>query len=207
MQKYEIPARYFHELIDGTEMDLTEHGTRRSRSCISTAIGSRASSGLSVSTSGASTRRTGRRLSTAEDCGLAFQLTNILRDVRGGCGAGPHLSSPGRPAAASALSEEDLRARRDERQFPELMRFEAERAKGILRARRRLIPLVHPPGRPTLTIMMKIYRGILDSIERNNYDVHSRRARVSTPRKLGIVAGAWLKSRLVMEQPITLCLQ
>ena len=46
-------------------------------------------------------------------------------------------------------------------------------------------------ARPPQKIMMRIYRGILDSIERNNYDVHSRRARISTPRKLGIVAGAF----------------
>ena len=168
MQKYGIPARYFHDLIDGTEMDLTKNRyetfaeLRQYCYRVAGVVGFVCIHVWGFDEAG------GKALEYAEDCGLArFQVT-----------------------------EEDLKTGKLSDGFRELMRFEVERAKGFYRRAEQLLPLVHPGGRPTLTIMMNIYRGILDSIERNNYDVHSRRARVSTPRKLGIVAGAWLRSRL-----------
>jgi len=77
----------------------------------------------------------------------------------------------------------------------ELMRFEAERAGDYYTRAQALAPLVNPAGRPTLMIMMRIYRGVLDSIVRNGYDVYSRRARVTTARKLRIVVGAWVAGK------------
>jgi phytoene synthase len=138
----------------------------------------------------------GKALEYAEDCGLAFQLTNILRDVREDAERG-RFYLPQEDLRRFAVTEDDLRSGRMTDNFRQLMRFEVERAKDYYERASKLTPFVHPAGRPTLTIMMKIYRGILDNIERINYDVHSRRARVSTPRKLGIVAGAWLQSRMM----------
>jgi 15-cis-phytoene synthase len=195
VQKYGIPARYFHELIDGTEMDLTkkryETFAELHQYCyrVASVVGFVCIHVWGFDEAG------GQALQYAEDCGLAFQLTNILRDVREDAER-DRIYLPQEDLRQFDVSEDDLRQGSLTDNFRKLMRFEADRAKSYYEQAAMLTPLVHPEGRPTLSIMMKIYRGILDSIERNNYDVHSRRARISTPRKLGIVAGAWLKSRL-----------
>ncbi len=195
VRKYEIPERYFQELIDGTEMDLTKNRYETfdelHQYCYRVAgvVGFVCIHVWGFDEAG------GKALEYAEDCGLAFQLTNILRDVREDAER-DRIYLPQEDLLRFGVSEDDLRRGDTTGGFRDLMRFEVERAKGYYRSAGQLLPLVNPAGRPTLTIMMKIYRGILDSIERNNYDVHSRRARISTPRKLGIVAGAWIKSRL-----------
>lgn len=195
VQKYGIPARYFHELIDGTEMDLTKNRYETFEELhqycyrVASVVGFVCLHVWGFDESG------GQALQYAEDCGLAFQLTNILRDVREDAER-DRVYLPQQDLRRFNVTEEELRLGKLTDNFRDLMRFEVDRAKRYYESAARLTPLVHSAGRPTLTIMMKIYRGILDSIERNNYDVHSRRARISTPRKLGIVAGAWLKSRL-----------
>ena len=196
VRKYDIPARYFHELINGTEMDLTkkryETFAELHQYCyrVASVVGFVCIHVWGFDEGG------GRALEYSEDCGLAFQLTNILRDVKEDAER-DRIYLPGEDLRRFGVTEQDLKSGSLNNNFRELMRFEVERAKSYYQRAGQLMPLVHSAGRPTLTIMMKIYRGILDSIERNNYDVHSRRARISTPRKLGIVAGAWIKSRLM----------
>ncbi len=119
----------------------------------------------------------------AEDAGLAFQLTNILRDL-------------GEDAARGRvyLPREDLerfgydvdRLQRGERDgaFRELMRFEVERARQFYEAAWPLAPRLEPSGRAVFLLMARTYRGLLDEIERRDYDVFRRRVRLSRWRKL-----------------------
>ena len=94
------------------------------------------------------------------------------------------------------VSEEDLKHGVKSERLTKLMRFETERATHYYEQAQKLFPLVKAAGRPTLLIMMQIYRGILDDIIRNDFDVYSQRARVSIPRKLKIVAEARIRSRI-----------
>jgi phytoene synthase len=195
VRKYKIPARYFHELIDGTEMDLTktryETFAELHQYCyrVASVVGF-----VCIHVWGFN-EADGRALQYAEDCGIAFQLTNILRDVREDADR-DRIYLPQEDIRRFGVTEVELKRGGMSPGFKQMMQFEVERAKEYYARAERLTPLVHAAGRPTLRIMMNIYRGILENIERNNYDVHSRRARVSTPRKLGIVADAWLKSLL-----------
>jgi phytoene synthase len=123
----------------------------------------------------------------AEKCGIAFQLTNILRDVR-----------EDRENGRIYLPAEDIRkfganlAKRDGR-FIALMSFEAERARGYYDESRPLIGLVHPRSRPSLWALIEIYRRLLTRIEHSNYDVLEKRTRVPTWEKLSILARAALR--------------
>ena len=137
----------------------------------------------------------GRALEYADACGLAFQLTNILRDVKEDAER-DRIYLPLEDLRRFGVSEADLLRGEMTPQVKALLQFEAERASGFYQEAERLMPLVEPEGRPTLRIMMQIYRGILTAIEQNQYDVFSRRARVSTPRKLGIVTKAWFSSQI-----------
>ncbi len=111
-------------------------------------------------------------LQLAEKCGIAFQLTNILRDVR-----------EDRENGRIYLPEEDIRkfgadlAKHDER-FVRLMSFEAQRARAYYDESRPLIGLVHPRSRPSLWALIEIYRRLLARIERSEF----RRARKAHPR-------------------------
>lgn len=193
--RYHIPARYFHELIDGTEMDLIQNryetwdDLRLYCHRVASVVGL-----VCIHVWGFE-EANGKALRSAEACGLAFQLTNILRDIKEDAERN-RIYLPQEDLRRFGVTEEDLKQGRVNDSFRALMRFEAERARGYYREAETLRSLVHKPGQPTLAIMIGIYRGILESIEHANYDVHTRRARVSTPRKLSIVAGAWLQSRL-----------
>jgi phytoene synthase len=196
VQRYHIPLQYFHDLIDGTEMDLVKNRYETFEELhqycyrVASVVGFVCIHVWGFDPAG------GKALEYSEACGLAFQLTNILRDVKEDAER-DRIYLPQEDLRRFQVTEEDLKRGSLNENFRALMRFETERAKGYYQQAERLLPLIHPTGRPTLTIMMKIYRGILDSIERSHYDVHSRRARVSTPRKLSIVAGAWLRSRFL----------
>lgn len=122
-------------------------------------------------------------LPLAEKCGVAFQLTNILRDVR-----------EDQERGRMYLPEEDLRRfnvnpqnlRYDEH-FQALMRFEAERAKAYYQESLPLIELVHRDSRHSLAALIAIYRRLLEKIERSGYDVLSRRIALSPAEKLTIL--------------------
>jgi phytoene synthase len=140
----------------------------------------------------------GKALEYAEACGLAFQLTNIMRDVNEDA-LRDRIYLPREDLNRFGVTEEDVKQGVVSQPFRSMMQFECERARQYYREAQKLTPLIEPAGRATYGIMMRIYRGILDSIERNGYDVHSRRARVSTPKKLGIVAQAWIGSRFTQR--------
>ncbi len=194
VRKYAIPARYFHDLIDGTEMDLVKNRYETWEELHQYCYRVASVVGFVCIHVWGFDAADGRALEYSEACGLAFQLTNILRDVKEDAER-DRIYLPQEDMRRFGVTEEDLRAGVVNANFRNLMQFEAERAKGFYAKAEALFPLIHAPGRPTLSIMIGIYRGILDSIERNRYDVHTRRARVSTPKKLGIVASAWLSSR------------
>lgn len=194
VRRYHIPIRYFHELIDGTEMDLTQSRYETFADLRAYCYRVAGVVGFVCLHVWGFDAADGQALEHAEACGLAFQLTNILRDIHEDAERN-RIYLPQEDLRRFGVTEEDLKRGVIDANFRSLMQFEVERAKEYYRQAQNLFPLVHAPGRPTLTIMMRIYRGILDSIERNNYDVYSHRARVSTPKKIAIVAGAWLSSR------------
>ncbi len=134
----------------------------------------------------------------AADCGRAFQLTNILRDLAEDADMG-RVYLPQDELQRFGYSPDDIRTRvRDER-FRELMRFQVARARDYYSCGAELRGLVDPPGRPILTAMLRIYGGLLTSIEARNYDVYSDRIRLSTPRKLRIALESWMRPRATSD--------
>ncbi|HZO91675.1 MAG TPA: phytoene/squalene synthase family protein [Chthonomonadaceae bacterium] len=201
VQRYGIPARYFHALIDGTEMDLSKKRYETFDELYQYCYRVASVVGFVCLHVWGFDAAEGKALEYAEACGLAFQLTNILRDVKEDAER-DRIYLPQEDLRRFGVAEENLKRGLANSPFRALMRFEVERAQGYYDQAQALLPLIHAPGRPTFAIMFQIYRGILDSIERNDYDVFSRRARVSTPKKLGIVARAWLASRLNLRSGI-----
>ena len=97
---------------------------------------------------------------------------------------------PQQDLARFGVKVEDLQSATPAPPFLELMRFEASRARNYYRESRPLLEMVHRKSRRSLWALIEIYSRLLDRIERSNYDVFTRRIRLSTAQKSWIVARA-----------------
>jgi phytoene synthase len=183
--RYKIPHEYFYEMIDGVSSDLQPKQLQTFdelyRYCyqVASVVGLTIIHIFGFESPDA--------IKLAEKCGIAFQLTNILRDVR-----------EDRENGRIYLPEEDIRkfgadlAQHDE-SFVRLMSFEAQRAQAYYNESRPLIALVHARSRPSLWALIEIYRRLLTRIEHSNFNVLEKRIRVPTWEKLSILASAALR--------------
>ena len=126
----------------------------------------------------------------AEETGIAFQLTNILRDVAEDTERN-RVYLPLEALAAHNVSLDSLLHRApgvpptaSERA---LLAAIARRARVFYWSAQELLPLIDIESRPALWVLVAIYHGLLKRIERADYDVFSRRASVPLPQKLGIL--------------------
>ena len=136
-----------------------------------------------------------RALTLAIDCGLAFQLTNILRDIAEDADNG-RVYLPAEDLRRFDYPVEAIQGRVVDDRFRALMKFEADRAAEYYGRSRELFQYLEPTGQPILQAMMRIYEGLLTEIRRSNYDVYSRRISLPTWRKLLIATGTAVRQRL-----------
>jgi 15-cis-phytoene synthase len=194
VERYRIPFRYFHDMIDGVSSDLArsriETFDELYRYCYQVA----SVAGLSLihicGFEGAEALR------LAEKCGVAFQLTNILRDVREDAQHG-RVYLPAEDMERFSVPAELLRDGKETAEFRSLMQFEAGRARRYYAESRPLIGMVSPSTRRSLWALIEIYSRLLDRIRSENYAVLSRRIRLSAAEK------SWILLRgLVRASPI-----
>ncbi len=134
-------------------------------------------------------------LPLAEKCGVAFQLTNILRDIREDAERG-RIYLPAEDLRLFGVPANDLRSGNRTDAVLQLMRFEAARARHYYEDSRPLLELIHPRSRPSLLALISIYSRLLDRIEQKNYDVFTRRVRLSAIEK------SWILVRALMGRPL-----
>jgi phytoene synthase len=128
----------------------------------------------------------------AEDCGLAFQLTNIIRDVKEDAAAG-RIYLPEEDMAKFSISPSELQSANDPAPFQSLLLFEAERAREYYKAADELIPLVDEDSQPALWVLVTIYRSLLERIASRQYDVFSGKISLTVREKLIILFKGWMK--------------
>jgi phytoene synthase len=126
----------------------------------------------------------------AEWCGIAFQLTNILRDVEEDARLG-RIYLPQEDLARFGVSPRDLEAPSDEERFHALMAFQAARADDYYDRARPLLERIDPVSRPGFAAMVSIYRALLHKIRQEDYRVHGRRIRLSGRNKVALLLRAW----------------
>ena len=125
----------------------------------------------------------------AIQCGLAFQLTNILRDLAEDADNG-RVYLPREDLDRFEYSPADLAARVNDHRFQQLMTFEVERARNFYKQSQPLADSLDPVGRPVLLAMRRIYGGLLTEIERRDYDVFTRRVSLPKWKKLTIAGSS-----------------
>jgi phytoene synthase len=134
----------------------------------------------------------------AERCGIALQLTNIIRDVRDDALVG-RIYLPRDDMARFGVRPDDLSASgRPARHVRDLLAFEAARAEEYYDSARQLAPLIDPVGQPVLLTIVGIYHALLDQIVKRDYDVFSTRISLSPWRKTAITLSR-LSGRLTRQ--------
>jgi phytoene synthase len=131
----------------------------------------------------------------AERCGLAFQLTNIIRDVKEDAAMGRHYL-PEEDLAKFSLSSADLTSGSDSshaERFAPLLAMEAGRAREYYQSGEDLIPYIDEDSQPALWVLVTIYRRLLEKIAARRYDVFSSKIRLSVREKLMILGKGFLR--------------
>ena len=128
----------------------------------------------------------------AERLGLAFQLTNIIRDVKEDAGVG-RVYLPEEDLSRFGISLSALHSVSDPATLRPLLAMEADRAREYYRAGEELIPLVEEDSQPALWVLITIYQRLLDKIALRDYDVFSGKVSLSVREKLGILIKGFLK--------------
>ena len=188
-RRYNIPARYFHEMIDGVSSDFetktiaTFDELYRYCYLVASIVGLTIIHIFGFEDPSA--------LQLAEKCGVAFQLTNILRDIREDSGNG-RVYLPADDLARFGVKREELNQTRLTPTLRDLLLFEATRARDYYRESRPLLGMVHRDSRPALWALMEIYSRLLARIEAEGYPVLERRVSLPAREKIGIVLRAWL---------------
>src|SRR5581483_1745571 len=128
----------------------------------------------------------------AERLGLAFQLTNIIRDVKEDAALG-RVYLPQEDLSHFGISVSDLANVEDPAKLRPLLEFEAQRAFENYTAGDELLALISEDSQPALWVLVSIYRGLLQKIVRLNYDVFSRKVSLTVTEKLSIFGKGFLK--------------
>jgi phytoene synthase len=191
VQRYAIPPRYFHEMIDGILSDLEPRQMQTFEELYGYCYQVASVVGLTIIHIFGF--RSSKALLLAEKCGVAFQLTNILRDVREDAGMG-RIYLPLEDLTRFQVPVEQLLSGKEDVPFRELMRFEAKRARAYYDESAPLSELIEPRSRRSLWALRQIYSRLLTKIEDANYSVLSRRIQVPTRTKIALLLRAFLKS-------------
>lgn len=133
----------------------------------------------------------------AEETGIAFQLTNILRDVKEDVERG-RIYLPLDMMAQFQVSKERIHALASgspmHARERSLLGEVGNRAQHYYKSADRLLPMIDADSRAALWVLVTIYHGLLKKIDRNGYEVFTERISVATPKKLGILAQGAAKS-------------
>jgi phytoene synthase len=128
----------------------------------------------------------------AEKLGQAFQLTNIIRDIKEDAAVG-RIYLPEEDFARFGISPYELHSPPNASRFAPLLEFEANRAREFYKAADALIPLIEEDSQPALWALVAIYRKLLEKIASRNFDVFHGRISLSTGEKLAILGKGILK--------------
>jgi squalene synthase HpnC len=187
MNRYKMPARYLHDLISGAEMDLTvrDYPTfdRLREYCYRVA----GTVGLTCTHVFGFTDQ--RALDLAEKLGLAFQLTNIIRDVHDDYALG-RVYIPQEDLERYKVEPEDFGRNEATLGVRELLRFEADRAWQNYKEGAELLGLISPESRGTLWLLTHTYSALLARIESLDFAVFGERVRLSRAEKMLFIAQA-----------------
>jgi phytoene synthase len=190
VRSFDLPAEQFQEIIDGMEMDLRQNRYLDFKALqlycyrVASVVGL-----MAAEIFGYGDRRT---LRYAHDLGLAFQLTNIIRDVGEDARRGRIYLPLDELRRFEVKPAEILDAKHSER-FRRLMEFQIERADGMYAQALAALPAADRRAQRAGLVMAAIYRTLLDEIRRDGCHVLERQVALTPLRKLWLAWITWLR--------------
>jgi phytoene synthase len=189
--KFNMAQELLLEIIDGMEMDLDQPRYSDFKSLqlycyrVASVVGL-----LSVEIFGYTDRQT---LKYAHDLGIAFQLTNIIRDV-GEDARRNRIYLPMDEMQQFGVTAADILNANETENFHKLMEFQIERAEGFYQQALAQLPAVDRKTQCTGLIMAAIYRATLDEVKASGCHVLRERISLTPLRKLWLAWTTWIKS-------------
>ena len=130
--------------------------------------------------------------SLAERCGLAFQLTNIIRDVKEDAALG-RVYLPQEDLAKFDLTAGDVLNSPDPVRLRPVLALEADRARELYASGQELIPYISEDSQPALWVLVTIYRRLLEKIAEKQYDVFTAKVSLKRREKIRILLKGFIK--------------
>jgi phytoene synthase len=193
IRRWEIPLEHFAAFLDSMRMDLTVTGYPTYADLLRYVEGSAAVIGLQmtpilepVDVAAAAPR--------ARDLGVAFQLSNFIRDVGEDLRRG-RVYLPAEDLDAFGVDRERLAAGVVDPPVRRLLAFEIARTRGLYASALPGLDLLHPDSRDCVRVAVRLYSGILDEVERADYHVLDRRVSVPLRRRIAVAAPALVRAR------------
>lgn len=205
--RFEIPSQLLEQLVEGTTMDVRQE---RDYSPVASGVYETYTTfdelyrycylvasvvGLVCIRIFGYRDRQAERL--AEETGIAFQLTNILRDIREDLQRG-RVYLPDADLKRFGVKVEQLSGAGEgseaKQELQDLLRFEAQRAERYYESGKKLLPLIDADSRPALWVLIAIYHRLLRRIEASRFDVFTSRVRVPAYEKLAILGWGILQT-------------
>ena len=194
VRAFDLDVADFEKFLDSMAMDLHTDGYRTYQDLLGYMEGSAAVIGTMMAPILESADPPAAR-EHARQLGLAFQLTNFIRDVAEDSERG-RVYLPAADLERFGVRRADLAAAQATPAVAELLAFEVERARAHYRAAEPGIELLAPSSRPCIRVAFDLYGGILDEVERAGYQVLDRRVRVPRHRRLGVAGRHWVAARI-----------
>jgi phytoene synthase len=188
-EQFSIEAKRLNEIIDGMEMDLTQ--TRYLDWAGLQTYCYRVASVVGLLAAGIFGYRDARTLEYAHELGIAFQLTNIIRDV-GEDARKNRIYLPMADLKQFGVPAADILQGRQTPQFNALMRFQATRARQHYEKALHALPAADRKSQRPGLIMAAIYRTLLEEIERDGFRVLTQRTSLTPLRKFWLAWKTWI---------------
>ena len=197
VQRWDIPVAHFEAFLTSMRMDLTVTDYATYSDLYTYVYGSAAVIGLQMvpilePIDPAAYER-------AKDLGVAFQLANFVRDVGEDLERG-RVYLPLEDLATFDVTRSDLEKRVVTPQIRALLEFQIQRVRRLEEASREGIAMLHPSSQPCIEAARVLYCGIVDAVEDIDYQVFTRRATVSTARRLSVAIPAWRQAVKARKQ-------
>ena len=190
--RYHIPRRYALQLIDGVARDLFQSRYQTFEELATYCYGVASTVGLmSMYVVGF---HTNEAVPYAIKLGVALQMTNILRDVGEDYHNG-RLYLPREELAFYGIPESDIAQGCVTENWRQFMRFQISRTRQLYEDSWEGVKMLEHEGQLAIGAASLFYQGILDEIEKNDYNVFNRRASLSTWGKASRIPALWLKIR------------
>ena len=194
VRRFDIPIAYFEAFLHSMSMDLSVAEYETYEDLMEYVYGSAAVIGLQmVNVLGTMEGKKSEALIPAEKLGIAFQLANFIRDVGEDLERG-RVYLPMSELKAHGVTRAMLEDRKLTPQIIEALKFQIDRVRALQAEANAGINFLSPDARPCIRAASELYCGIVDEVEKIDYNIFEKRAKTSTMRRASVAFPAWIQA-------------